>query len=298
MLVQILKLLNSRPRYLYLSIFFLTGFYINFSFQWTPHNEYALGDTGNPMDGGDHFTSTAHTPELPQTEYKQKPIESAVSEFLIIQSAHPDTGSTLLTNILIGLFHRNHETANVMMVGDNKRLRKNLSYTVRSNGYVLKTHCLNLPFLRDAVSTVFGTVEGRVLFVRPQRCEVDPQCDESDVLCIPYGQLLYEDDAGREEVVRRVASVLKEKMSFLLQPRMLSALASDEAAAVARLKDMDAVTASLVSTNKSLKTFLKNANRKYGIHANHRGQSDTFRKEMKSHQENCDLGYKFLSDQK
>jgi len=163
---------------------------------------------------------------------------------------------------------------------------------------VLKTHCLNLPLFRAAVSSVLGTAEGRVLFVRPRRCDVDPQCDESDVLCIPYGQLLYKDNAGREEVVRRVASVLKEKMSSLLAPRVLSALASDEAAAVSRLKDMDAVTASLVSTDKSLRAFLKNANRKYGIHANHRGQSDTFRKQMKSHQENCDLGYKFLSDKK
>uniref|UniRef100_A0A7S1FQF7 Uncharacterized protein n=2 Tax=Corethron hystrix TaxID=216773 RepID=A0A7S1FQF7_9STRA len=166
----------------------------------------------------------------------------------------------------------------------------------KDSNVVMKTHSIDLSTFRQLVGRI-PVLNGRMLFVRSVRCDHDPQCDTDavkDILCISFKNLLYDSDAGREEVVAHVASLLKEKI--LTMNSITSDVHMDETAAVSRVKEMDNVSSGMVDPTKTdKKAFIKNLNFKYQIHVNHRGQSGTWRKKNKiTHQEYCDLGAEYL----
>jgi len=223
-------------------------------------------------------------------------------KFLIVQTSHPDTGSTLLTNLLMGLFDPidsgygllRYHLARKMWVINDLSVDAFFRGAAGGNGpRVLKTHDLRLRRMAKELGSATGMGKDNILFVRSHRCDHDPQCEMPNMLCIPYEELLYATPEERQKVVRGVARTLAERFPLFDETYGSGKIDMNVEMGVRRLEDMDTAAARLSNPEKKSKNFFKmSIDEQYGIHANHKGQSKTWRKGT-SAQTYCDSGAKY-----
>jgi len=224
---------------------------------------------------------------------KELPVQSRTEKFLIIQSSHPDTGSTLLSNLLMGLFDPVDADYGLLRFHNGKKqwVINDRPYTDIINGmnlHVIKTHSIEIKNMAALFEPYFGD---NVFFIRSHRCKHDPQCEMHNVLCIKYDHLLYKTSEDKKKVIDGVASTVS---SMIFKGLKLQDIKVDVDKAVRRLDNMDSVTAQKADPDKTSKEYFKEAtDTKYGIHANHKGQSKTWRKKGTSPQAYCDMGAKY-----
>jgi len=208
------------------------------------------------------------------------------NEFIIVQTSYPDTGSTLLTNILIGLyepadsyysfllkrkFKRNSDPE--WRIGRGKHSKNfQISELINEGVKVVKTHSDDLKLISSLLGPIYGN---NLFFVRSDRCHIDPQCDDGSVLCIKYDELLYKSLDGKKNIIKMVASAMTEKFPLLRSADNIP----DIKKASRRLSEMDISMAELSNPDEKHNSgyFQNNMDNKFGIHANHKGQSETWR---------------------
>mmetsp|Transcript_1933 Transcript_1933/g.4151 ORF Transcript_1933/g.4151 Transcript_1933/m.4151 type:complete len:307 (-) Transcript_1933:119-1039(-) len=212
------------------------------------------------------------------------------NEFIIVQTSYPDTGSTLLTNILIGLYEPADSYYSFLLKRKFKRnsdpewrigrgnYSKNFQIPelINEGVKVVKTHSDDLELISSLLGPIYGN---NLFFVRSDRCNIDPQCDDGSVLCIKYDKLLYKSLDGKKNIIKMVASAMTEKFPLLRSADNTP----DIEKADKRLSEMDTSMAKLSNPDEkhSAGYFQNNMDNKFGIHANHKGQSETWRASRK-----------------
>mmetsp|Transcript_10603 Transcript_10603/g.23361 ORF Transcript_10603/g.23361 Transcript_10603/m.23361 type:complete len:310 (-) Transcript_10603:139-1068(-) len=226
------------------------------------------------------------------------------TNFVLVQTSYADTGSTLLTNILMGLFETDPLGASYALLQFRKKYKKDPvgSWFVHSNARyllasenilarfrVIKTHSTDLDGVRSLLRPVYGD---RIFFVRSDRCHtVDPQCAEQDMLCIRFEDLQYNTTLERQNRVIKVAATVGERFAKLREIGFVP----DVEMATMRVARMDEVISRMAyPMDNSRKSFGMSVDQQYGIHVNHRGQSKTWRMDPRIRMDFC--GKRFSSE--
>jgi hypothetical protein len=184
----------------------------------------------------------------------------------IFQASPPHTASTVLNNVLIGMFEPDAEYSFMIYNKERTIRRHDKDVSIDDGHIVTKTHILDLMGLYKQHRTVFD----EILFVVANR-GISPEtridaslCQYNNVLCVEYEELLYSDDQGREMVVRALAQKLKDRFDYFFGDELDLMDGNRLKNAVTRLAQMDQATMSLADQPF---TFSDN---KFGVHGGHR----------------------------
>eukprot|EP00587_Corethron_hystrix_P012232 CAMPEP_0113315452 /NCGR_PEP_ID=MMETSP0010_2-20120614/11115_1 /TAXON_ID=216773 ORGANISM="Corethron hystrix, Strain 308" /NCGR_SAMPLE_ID=MMETSP0010_2 /ASSEMBLY_ACC=CAM_ASM_000155 /LENGTH=182 /DNA_ID=CAMNT_0000171957 /DNA_START=217 /DNA_END=762 /DNA_ORIENTATION=+ /assembly_acc=CAM_ASM_000155 len=134
---------------------------------------------------------------------------------------------------------------------------------------VIKTHNTDLNQISSLLEPIYGQ---NIFFVRSDRCYIDPDCTGGkNILCIKFEDMIYKTPEERYEVIARVASLVRVRFQSLLSKVPNVDMANR------RLAEMDETLKRLTNFGDTSRgVFSKTIDHKYGIHANHKGQSKTW----------------------
>lgn len=121
----------------------------------------------------------------------------------IIQSSPGRTGSTLLTNILYGLFYDNHSVFYSTNITTDD-LKKN---------FIIKTHQINIDYLMCQYAHTYD-----ILFVCSERPKINQIIDEkyklyNNVIVFQYEDLLETETNSIKNIVNKVYEKLQNKLN-------------------------------------------------------------------------------------
>jgi len=188
--------------------------------------------------------------------------------FHIFQVARQHTGSTVLTNMLMGLFEGTEQHYTFIYYGNKKRnvgfwTRHRRSFQHHNVTLVSKTHFVDIEKLQSAFSDQFD----RLFFVAINRDKnriPEKYCSESiyqsTVLCLDYSEILYQTDAELDQALRRLERRLTGAFPYL------AGLALRHADAVRRVQEMGREADRMRNESFSVTSS------QYGIHGGHRGR--------------------------
>jgi len=199
------------------------------------------------------------------------------NKYLILQSSRQDTGSTLLANILIGLFEPIDTSYSYLIKKHGKwRVKSDSKYHLveeieNMDIRVIKTHITDLVFLKSLFKPVYGD---SIVFIRSDRCYSDPTCKIKDMMCVKYEDMLYETPEEMRGVIERISSAVTGKFPQLNMWNIIP----DVDRAYKRQIEMDKRLHEMSNSNDTSKATFRNVDDKFGVHGNHKGQSKTWRK--------------------
>jgi hypothetical protein len=192
-------------------------------------------------------------------------------KYHIFQISKPHTGSTLMTNLLIGLVSHDPTNEHVVFLEKEARILSYRGKIYRGSDcnvtVVTKTHQTKV----DRLTKLFASQFDRLYFVAVNRGKKKSVSDRycrnyTNVLCFEYGDTVYnstspdEEASNRANVVHRVRKALQDKFEYFAGYYL------DETAAVKRLEEMDTVV-------EEYKQYdFTRVNHKFEIHGGHRNR--------------------------
>mmetsp|Transcript_10777 Transcript_10777/g.22794 ORF Transcript_10777/g.22794 Transcript_10777/m.22794 type:complete len:260 (+) Transcript_10777:110-889(+) len=199
-------------------------------------------------------------------EDKESPIKqlekAPTSKYHIFVASKPDTGSTLLANMVLGLFDR--ADANQYFMHFDLQIVKPRKGANIDDTIVTKTHINDL----DVVYTHFRDDYDRVFFIVPNRGHVhleERYCGHPDyrhmVLCLDYDDFVFADESKMNDSISYVAKKIQDQFPYFANVEL------DEENSSKRLKEMAA-------TLEAMKNLSFDASdQKFGVHGGHAGRN-------------------------
>jgi len=178
-------------------------------------------------------------------------------QFYIIQASPPRSGSTLIANLLTGLFDAPNNDM-CFLAGDFFELDPHNPSSCIRKSHVVKTH---VPEVDRTEAWFRSTGVNDVFFISTNREGVtlagDAFCARLNVLCMEYGNILYSNQDEMRIMVSRVATRIREEIPLL-------ASSMNEEGGFQRLVAMEGMTKSMAELP------FTEVNSKFSIHGGHR----------------------------
>jgi hypothetical protein len=208
-----------------------------------------------PGTSGNRENSKSHAPLL---ELEETP----TTKYHIFVASKPDTGSTLLVNMILGLFDSNLE-ANVGFLHFDLTIAKPQGASI-DDTVVTKTHIQDL----DVLYTHFEDDYDQVFIVVPNRSNIrleDRYCSHpyyaNRILCLEYEDFTYEDQTEMKDSISNVAEMIQSAFPYFSEVELLVNNA------IKRINNMDETTEHMKNMDFSM------VENRFGIHGGHRGRN-------------------------
>lgn len=218
---------------------------------------FATGVTSTGIRGADLAPSDDSNSHAPITELAKTP----TSTYHIFVASKPDTGSTLLVNMILGLFDENLDSK-VGFLHFDLTIVKPAGADIDSS-IVTKTHIQDL----DVLYTHFEDDYDEVFIVVPNRSEIrleDRYCSHpyysNMVLCLEYEDFTYSEPIKMKESISYVAGKIKDAFPYFGEVELL------EENAAKRINDMEAMMKHMANMDFSV------VDDRFGIHGGHKGR--------------------------
>ena len=221
---------------------------------------FATGVTSTGIRGADLVpsgTSNSNS-HAPITELAKTP----TSKYHIFVASKPDTGSTLLVNMILGLFDEKVETK-VGFLHFDLTIVKPVQGAAIDDSVVTKTHIQDL----DVLYTHFEDDYDEVFIIVPNRSEIrleDRYCSHpyysNKVLCLEYEDFTYAEPTMMKDSISYVAGKIKEAFPYFGEVDLL------EENAAKRIKDMEAMMKHMANMDFNA------VDHRFGIHGGHKGR--------------------------
>lgn len=205
----------------------------------------------------------AITSESISSEDKDAPIEqlgkAPTSKYHIFVASKPDSGSTLLANMLLGLF--DDADANQNFMHYNFAIVEPEGANI-DDTTVTKTHINDL----DVIYTHFRDDYDQIFFVVTNRGQArleERYCgpDYSHmILCLEYDEFIYADESKMKDSISFVAKRIHDQFPYFENAEL------DEDNCAKRLKEMGEEMEAMKDMS------FTQANRKFGVHGGHAGR--------------------------
>mmetsp|Transcript_5360 Transcript_5360/g.9103 ORF Transcript_5360/g.9103 Transcript_5360/m.9103 type:complete len:267 (-) Transcript_5360:546-1346(-) len=185
------------------------------------------------------------------------------SKYHIFVASKPDTGSTLLVNMLLGLFDKNLEAKVGFLHFDLTIVKPEGAHI--DDTVVTKTHIQDL----DVLSTHFQDDYDQVFVIVPNRSEArleDRYCSHpyyaNRVLCLEYEDFTYSDPTKMKDSISYVADRIRGSFPYFGKVELL------EDNAMKRIQDMEAMVSIMAKMDFSA------VDDRFGIHGGHKGRKE------------------------
>ena len=223
---------------------------------------FATGDgvtTSTGIRGAELAPSDDSKSHAPIKELEKTP----TSKYHIFVASKVDTGSTLLANMILGLFDQNLETQIGFLHFDLSLVKPTVGADIDETSVVTKTHIQDL----DVLYTHFEDDYDELFIIVPNRSELrleDRYCSHpyyaSKILCLEYEDFTYSDPTKMKESISYVAGKIKSAFPYFGEVELL------EENAEKRIKDMEAMMKHMANMDFSA------VDTRYGIHGGHKGR--------------------------